>query len=76
MPGVKDESPRAWDYGPSLIVERRGMGFLQTTAYRPDNADIWLWLEALLRIGVHVMSDDDLAAMLPEELRKYWEDGK
>jgi hypothetical protein len=72
MPGVKDDSPRAWDYGPSIITERIGPGGNETVTRHPDDVAVWKWLGALIGIGSHVMCDSKLAAQIPAELKAYW----
>jgi hypothetical protein len=72
MPGVKDESPRAWDYGPSIITERISPMGCETTACNPNDANVWKWLSALLNVGAYVMNDDNLRKALPKDLKSYW----
>jgi len=72
MPGVKDESPRAWDYGPSIIKERMGPGGCETVTCDPDSPGVWDWLGALICIGAHVMRDEKLSTQIPAELKAYW----
>ncbi len=73
MPGVKDDSPRAWDYGPSLIVERISPQCNDTVTHHPDDKNVWKWLGALIGIGAYVMEKDTLRDQLPAELKAYWE---
>jgi hypothetical protein len=72
MPGVKDDSPRAWDYGPSIITERISPSGCDTRAAHPDDKNVWKWLDALLNVGAHVMNDDHLSKAVPAELKEYW----
>jgi hypothetical protein len=72
MPGVKDDSPRAWDYGPSLIVERISPQGNNTVTHYPDEKTIWKWLGALIAIGAYAMNNEELASKLPAELKNYW----
>ncbi len=72
MPGVKDESPRAWDYGPSIITERVGPMGCETVTHDPDNKAVWKWLGALIAIGAYAMNHEELASKLPVELKNYW----
>ena len=73
MPGVKDESPRAWDYGPSIITERVGPSGNETVTHFPDNAKVWEWLGALIKVGAYVMNNDVLCKEVPlDQGRSYW----
>ncbi len=72
MPGVKDDSPRAWDYGPSIIVERVNPQCNETVTYDPDDLRAWKWLGALIAIGHYAMSNEIIESQLPEELKLYW----
>ena len=73
MPGVKDESPRAWDYGPSIITEQVGPMGNETMTHDPDNAKVWEWLGALIKVGSFVMKNEGLRKQVPlEEGRSYW----
>ena len=72
MPGVKDESPRAWDYGPSIITERVGPMGNETVTAHPDSLAVWEWLGALVGIGSYVMRNDELSAQIPADLKAYW----
>lgn len=73
MPGVKDDSPRAWDYGPSIITERITPQCNETVTHHPDDSNTWRWLDALLNIGAYVMNNDKLREHLPASLKEYWE---
>lgn len=72
MPGVKDDSPRAWDYGPSIITERMGPQGCETVTRYPDDATMWKWLGAVLNIGAYVLTNEQLSAQLPKDLKSYW----
>jgi hypothetical protein len=72
MPGVKDDSPRAWDYGPSIIREQVSPMGNETATYDPDGPNIWKWLGALINIGAYAMKDEKIREQVPKELRTYW----
>jgi hypothetical protein len=72
MPGVKDESPRAWDYGPSIITERVGPGGNTTVTHHPDDPKVWDWLGALIAVGSYAMTHEELYDKVPKELKAYW----
>lgn len=72
MPGVSDESPRAWDYGPSLIVEKVSPSHTETVTYDPNNKNIWSWINALIGIGSWAINNSDVSKQIPPELKSYW----
>lgn len=72
MPGVKDDSPRAWDYGPSIITERINPMGCETVTHNPEDVNVWKWLNALLNVGAYVMNDASLSKAVPAELTEYW----
>ena len=72
MPGVKDESPRAWDYGPSIITQYISPQSCSTHTAHPDDEKVWKWLSALLGIGAYVMQQEVLRDQIPENLKTYW----
>lgn len=69
MPGVKDESPRAWAYGPAIVIEDVTPQSNNTDVRELDDARTWKWIEALMRIGRHFAANDGGA--VPEELQ-FW----
>lgn len=72
MPGCRDESSRAWDYGPSIIHECEGPHGINTVTSHPEDANVWRWLNALLGIAAWAMGDDKFRSQIPEDLKKYW----
>ncbi|MGH2637720.1 MAG: hypothetical protein ACRDF4_00275 [Rhabdochlamydiaceae bacterium] len=69
MPGGKDDSPRAWEYGPLIIIERIDPQCGWTETHHPDSENVWKWLGALIKVGSYAMEHDDTRKLLPEELR-------
>ena len=72
FPGVKEDSPRAWYYGPSLILQTNQGGMHTTNEYYIDNKGSWNWMEALMQIGFYAMGDKELSKQIPDELKSYW----
>ncbi|RJQ30321.1 hypothetical protein C4565_00620 [Candidatus Parcubacteria bacterium] len=73
MPGVNDNSPRAWDYGPSLIHEEVSPQMTNTVTYDPNNPNIWKWIGALMEVGWYVVGKEELSKQVPKEVKSYWE---
>jgi hypothetical protein len=71
-PGVKDESPRAWYYGPAIVTQRISPQCTVTDEYHPDSPNVWKWLGALIQVGSYAMCNDELSAKIPQELKAYW----
>ncbi len=69
--GVKQDSPRAYFYGPSLIFKTYNQ-CEKTDEYYINDGPSWKWIEALMQIGAYAMQDKELSKQIPENLKSYW----
>lgn len=72
FPGVKDTSPRAWYYGPSLIFQDFNGGMTRTDEYYVNSPKIWAYIGALMQVGYFVRNDHELDKQVPDSCKEYW----